>query len=47
MEDNDTGVVSLDHAHASNSISHEIFLKKAENFNHSYSTILLKYFLAN
>ena len=42
MEDNnDTGAVFLDLAKAFNSISHEIFLKKAENFNLSQSTILL------
>ena len=34
MEDNnDTGAVFLDLAKVFNSISHEIFLKKAENFN--------------
>ena len=33
MQDNDTGAVFLDLAKAFNSISHEIFLKKAENFN--------------
>ena len=49
MEDNnDTGAVFLDFAKAFNSISHEIFLKKAENFNLSQSTILLlKSFLEN
>ena len=49
MEDNnDTGALFLDLAKASNSISHEILLKKAENFNLSQSIILiLKYFLAN
>ena len=49
MEDNnDTGAVFLDLAKAFNSISHEIFLKKAENFNLSQSTILLlKSFLEN
>ena len=47
MEDNnDTGAVFLDLAKAFNSISHEIFLKNAENFNLSQSTILvLKSFL--
>ena len=47
MEDNnDTGAVFLDLAKAFNSISHEIFLKKAENFNLSQSTFLvLKFFL--
>ena len=38
---NDTGAVFLDLAKAFNSISHKIFLKKAENFNPSQSTILL------
>ena len=34
MEDNnDTGAVFLDLAKVFNSISHEIILKKAENFN--------------
>ena len=49
MEDNnDTGAVFLDLAKSLNSISHEIFLKKAENFNLSQSTILLlKSFLEN
>ena len=48
MEENDTGAVFLDLAKAFNSISHEIFLKKAENFNLSQSTILLlKCFLEN
>ena len=49
MEDNnDTGAVFLDLAKAFNSVSHEIFLKKAENFNLSQSTILLlKSFLEN
>ena len=49
MEDNnDTGAVFLDLAKAFNSISHEIFFKKAENLNLSQSTILLiKSFLAN
>ena len=48
MLDNDTGAVFLDLAKAFNSISHEIFLKKAENFNLSQSTILLlKSFLEN
>ena len=49
MEDNnDTGAVFLDLATAFNSISHEIFLKKAENFYLSQSTILLlKSFLEN
>ena len=49
MEDNnDTGAVFLDLAKAFNSISHEIFLKKAENINLSQSTIfLLKSFLEN
>ena len=48
MQDNDTGAVFLDLAKAFNSISHEIFLKKAENFNLSQSTILLlKSFLEN
>ena len=47
-DNNDTGAVFLDLAKASNSISHEIFLKKAENFNLSQSTILLlKSFLDN
>ena len=42
MEDNnDTGAVFLDLAKAFISISHEIFLKKAENLNLSQSTILL------
>ena len=40
-EDNDTGAVFLDLAKAFNSISHEIFLKKAENFNLSQSTTFL------
>ena len=45
---NDTGVVFLDLAKTFKSISHEIFLKKAENFNLSQSTTLLfKSFLAN
>ena len=45
---NDTGTVFLDLAKAFNSISREIFLKKAENFNFSQSTILLlKSFLEN
>ena len=49
MEDNnDTGAVFLDLAKAFNSIPHKIFLKKAEKFNLSQSTILLlKPFLAN
>ena len=48
MQDNDTGAVFLDLAKAFNSISNEIFLKKAENFNLSQSTILLlKSFLEN
>ena len=48
MEDNnDTGDVLLDLAKAFNSISHEIFLKKAENFNLSQSVLLLKSFLEN
>ena len=49
MEDyNDTGAVLFDLVKALNSISHEIFLKKAENFNLSQSTILLlKSFLEN
>ena len=49
MEDNnDTGAVFLDLAKAFNSISYEIFLEKAENFNLSQSTIvLLKSFLEN
>ena len=49
MEDNnDTGAVFLDLAKAFNSVSHEIFLKKAENFNLSQSTVLLlKSFLEN
>ena len=49
MEDNnDTGAVFLDLAKAFNSISHEIFLKKAENFNLSQSTVfLIKSFLEN
>ena len=48
MEDNDTGSVFLDLAKAFSSISLEIFLKKAENFNLSQSTILLfKSFLEN
>ena len=48
IEDNDTGPVFLDLAKAFNSISHEIFLKKGENFNLSQSTILLlKSFLDN
>ena len=42
MEDNnDTGAASLDLAKAFNSISHKIFLKQAEIFNLSKSTILL------
>ena len=42
MEDNnDTGAVFFDLAKPFNSTSHEIFLKKAENFNLSQSTILL------
>ena len=45
---NDTDAVFLDLAKAFNSISHEIFFKKAENFNLSQSTILLlKSFLEN
>ena len=45
---NDTDAVFLDLAKAFNSISHEIFLKKADNFNLSQSTILLlKSFLEN
>ena len=49
MEDyNDTGAVLFDLAKTLNSISHEIFLKKTENFNLSQSTILLlKSFLEN
>ena len=49
MEDNDdTGAVFLDLAKAFYSISHEIFLKKAENSNLSQLTFLLvKSFLAN
>ena len=49
MEDNnDKGAVFLDLAKAFNSISHEVFLKNAENFNLSQSTILLlKSFLEN
>ena len=49
MEDNNnTGAVFLDPAKAFNSISHVIFLKKAENFNLSQSTILLRiFFLEN
>ena len=48
MEDNDAGAVFLDLAKSFNSISHEIFLKKAENFNLSHSTtLLLKIFLEN
>ena len=49
MEDNnDTGAVFLNLAKPFNSISHEIFLKKAENFNLSQSTFLiLKSFLEN
>ena len=49
MEDNnDTIAVFLDLAKVFNSISHEIFLKKVENFNLSQSTyLLLKSFLAN
>ena len=37
MEDNDAGAVFLDLAKAFNSIAHEIFLKKAENFYLSHS----------
>ena len=45
---NDTGAVFLDLAKAFNSISHEVFLKKAENFNLPQSAILLlKPFLEN
>ena len=45
---NDTVAPFLDLAKAFNSISHEIFLKKAENFNLCQSTILLlKSFLEN
>ena len=49
MEDNnDTGAVFIDLAKALNSISDEIFLKEAENFNFSQSRILLlKSFLDN
>ena len=49
MEDNnDAGAVFLDLAKAFNSISHEIFVKKTENFKLSQSTILLlKSFLEN
>ena len=48
MQDNDTVGVFLDLAKAFISISHEIFLKKTENFNLSQSTILLlKSFLEN
>ena len=49
MEDNtNTGAVFIDLANAFNSISHDILLKKAENFNLSQSTILLlKSFRAN
>ena len=49
MEDkNNTGAVFLDPAKAFSSISHKLFLKKAENFNFSQSTILLlKSFLEN
>ena len=45
---NDTGAAFLDLAKAFNSISHEIFLQKAENFKLSLSIVLLlKSFLAN
>ena len=37
-DNNHTGAVFLDLAKAFNSISHEIFLKKTENFNFSQST---------
>ena len=49
MEDNnDTDALFLDLAKAFCSISHDIFLKKAENCNLFQSTILLlKYFLKN
>ena len=48
MENNDTVAVFLDLAKAFNSISQEIFLKKAENFILPQSTILLaKSFLEN
>ena len=49
MEDNNnTGAVFLDLARALNSISHEIFPKKAENFSLSQSAILrLKCYLAS
>ena len=47
-DNNDTGVVFLDLAKAFISISHKIFLKKAEKLNLSHSTILLlKSFLEN
>ena len=49
MEDNnDTGALFLDLAKTFNSISHETFLKKTEDFNLCQSTILLlKSFLEN
>ena len=49
MKDNNvTGAVFLDLVKAFDSISHEIFLKKAENVNLSQTAILLlKFFLAN
>ena len=47
-DNNDTGVVFLDLAKAFNSISHEMFSTKAENFNFFQSKILLlQFFLAN
>ena len=47
-DNNDTGAVFLDLAKAFNSISHEIFHKKAENFNLSQSAnLLLKSFFEN
>ena len=45
MEDNNgTGAVFLDLAKAFNSISHEIFLKKAENFNLSINNFTSQIF---
>ena len=46
MEDSDTGAVFLDPAKTFNSISHEIILKKAENFSLSQSAILLLNFFS-
>ena len=43
-DNNDTGAVFLDLANAFNSISHEIFLKKTENFNLSINSFTFQIF---